>query len=223
MSPSHVRRKAMDGAALALEPAFDLFPSPQGGGDSPPIGQSGENVISTGAVASQSTSQCEDLDAEAREFSKEFGSSGWIRTSNPPVNRLTQVGYVLILRGFSSMTIAVGARYSGTYCSRIDHSGPPVGFRATGRLCDLQGTATGGLARRPPDLLKAGHQASRSDGHHPTAEGCEAAEENASARFIGRGRALYTAPFGAVPPRERHGRRRLRACAARGPQALHRP
>jgi hypothetical protein len=36
---------------------------------------------------------------------RDFGSSGWIRTSNPPVNRLMQVHHVLVLHGFSSTLI----------------------------------------------------------------------------------------------------------------------
>jgi hypothetical protein len=44
------------------------------------------DVTAIEAVTSHITSQSEDLDAEARTFAKEVGSSGWIRTSNPPVN-----------------------------------------------------------------------------------------------------------------------------------------
>jgi hypothetical protein len=38
-------------------------------------------------LMSQFTSQWDDLKKEIRENSKGFGSSGWTRTSNPPVNR----------------------------------------------------------------------------------------------------------------------------------------
>ena len=76
-------QKAMDGAALTLEPTFELFPSKPRVGDAPSVEA---DVTVTEAVTSHIASQSEDLDAEAAEFSKEFGSSGWIRTSNPPVN-----------------------------------------------------------------------------------------------------------------------------------------
>jgi hypothetical protein len=49
--------------------------------EEPPEGASAE------AVTSQVTSQSDDVAREAAEISKEIGSSGWIRTSNPPVNR----------------------------------------------------------------------------------------------------------------------------------------
>jgi hypothetical protein len=37
-------------------------------------------------ATSQVTSQSDDVTEETVEFPKENGSSGWIRTSNPPVN-----------------------------------------------------------------------------------------------------------------------------------------
>ena len=39
-------------------------------------------------VTSQVMSQSDDLDDEVREILKKSGSSGWTRTSNPPVNSL---------------------------------------------------------------------------------------------------------------------------------------
>ena len=75
---SHIRRKALDEAASVLEaPDIALWqmPKPE---------KSSENRPEP--VTSQSTSQSEDVGAEAREIIKEIGSSGWIRTSNPPVN-----------------------------------------------------------------------------------------------------------------------------------------
>ncbi len=72
---SHIRRQALDQAAAALEPPFKLEPLPL------------ERIKAPSDLAtSQSTSQSPDLAREARDFLKEVGSSGWIRTSNPPVN-----------------------------------------------------------------------------------------------------------------------------------------
>ena len=76
---SHIRRKALDEAAAALEPSFELtFPKHEG--------VRSRKKDRAQPVVSQSVSQSPDLATEAREISKEVGSSGWIRTSNPPVN-----------------------------------------------------------------------------------------------------------------------------------------
>jgi hypothetical protein len=48
----------------------------------------------------QSDSNDSEARSEVPDFVKEFGSSGWTRTSNPPVNRLMQV---LFLDGSSSV------------------------------------------------------------------------------------------------------------------------
>jgi hypothetical protein len=72
---SHIRRKALDEAASVLE-APDIA--------SWNHSDSGRDLAAP--VTSQATSQWEDLDPEVQEILKEIGSSGWIRTSNPPVN-----------------------------------------------------------------------------------------------------------------------------------------
>ena len=78
---SHIRRKALDEAALALEPSFTLkFPKHAG------VRSRKRDRAATSQPTSQFTSQSRKLQEEASEFSKENGSSGWIRTSNPPVN-----------------------------------------------------------------------------------------------------------------------------------------
>jgi integrase len=79
---SHIRRKALDAAAAALEPAYDQPESASSGQtdspDTPPPPADG--------VTSQSTSQSLGSDEESLEILEESGSSGWTRTSNPPVN-----------------------------------------------------------------------------------------------------------------------------------------
>jgi len=81
---SHIRRKALDEAAKSLEPTFTLeFPKheerPRVKGRYAPYAPADSAHVTV-------TAQSSDLDDEIREFSKEIGSSGWIRTSNPPVN-----------------------------------------------------------------------------------------------------------------------------------------
>ena len=77
---SHIRRKALDEAAAALEPSFKLkFPRHKA------VKRAMKENCDL--VMSQSMSQSGDLKKEIRENLKEVGSSGWIRTSNPPVNR----------------------------------------------------------------------------------------------------------------------------------------
>ena len=78
---SHPRRKALDAAASVLEPVLasrqeDVEPDPA----------VDDVADALGAVTSQSTSQSTVAAREAREIIEESGSSGWIRTSNPPVN-----------------------------------------------------------------------------------------------------------------------------------------
>ena len=76
---SHVRRMALDEAAEVLEPTFEFKKAaPQ----RPPsdIGAADETATS------QFTSQSDDLPSDIAEILKESGSSGWTRTSNPPVN-----------------------------------------------------------------------------------------------------------------------------------------
>jgi len=89
---SHVRRQALDEAAAVLEPTFEFSPpSPV----KPELPNERAIPLAAETVTSQVTSQSDELDDEFREIVKEFGSSGWIRTSNPPVNRQTQVRYLV--------------------------------------------------------------------------------------------------------------------------------
>jgi integrase len=81
---SHIRRKALDDAAKSLEPTFALeFPKHE---ERPR--EKGRYVKHASTPTSHVTvaSQSDDLDREFDEFAREIGSSGWIRTSNPPVN-----------------------------------------------------------------------------------------------------------------------------------------
>jgi integrase len=89
---SHVRRKALEVAAEVLEPPF-------------PIGQpadEGQVEAANETATSQVTSQSGDERVEECEIPKEIGSSGWTRTSNPPVNSATQVFGLAGLRAGSS-------------------------------------------------------------------------------------------------------------------------
>jgi hypothetical protein len=82
---SHIRRQALDAAAKSLEPTFMLeFPQHE---ERPR--EKGRFAAQTAALDESHvtvSSQSDDLDREFSEIAKEFGSSGWIRTSNPPVN-----------------------------------------------------------------------------------------------------------------------------------------
>ena len=71
---SHVRRKALNEAAQALEP--DAMPTQTPSGP--------EEHIE--GVTSHVTSQSAPTRSKVLEFPRKFGSSGWTRTSNPPVN-----------------------------------------------------------------------------------------------------------------------------------------
>jgi len=82
---SHIRRKALDAAAKSLEPTFALeFPQHA----ERPREKGRFAAVSAAAAPSHvtNTSQSDDLDREVHEITRKFGSSGWIRTSNPPVN-----------------------------------------------------------------------------------------------------------------------------------------
>jgi hypothetical protein len=65
--------------------------------------------------------QSESFESESRspvpEFVKEIGSSGWTRTSNPPVNSLTSVCYLVGLQCFSS-----SLDHDVSWCSAADCS-----------------------------------------------------------------------------------------------------
>ena len=81
---SHIRRKALDEAAKSLEPTFTLeFPKHE---ERPRVKGRYTPYATADSAHVTVTAQSGDLNSEIREFSKEFGSSGWIRTSNPPVN-----------------------------------------------------------------------------------------------------------------------------------------
>ena len=78
---SHIRRQALNQAAAALEP-LQSQASPPSDGTSTAV----QPRRRAKTVTSQSTSQSARGRGRVLKFSKESGSSGWIRTSNPPVN-----------------------------------------------------------------------------------------------------------------------------------------
>src|SRR5262245_33523377 len=85
---SHIRRQALNQAADALEPtqtvaAPPLRPTPK------PENPRHERVVS------HRPSQTARRVGRVLTFAKESGSSGWTRTSNPPVNRLMQVPHLV--------------------------------------------------------------------------------------------------------------------------------
>ena len=80
---SHIRRKALDGAAAALEPVTVEQPTENA---QPAVVESDVPVAEPISVTSQPTSQETEIPKELIDFPKEIGSSGWTRTSNPPVN-----------------------------------------------------------------------------------------------------------------------------------------
>jgi hypothetical protein len=75
---SHVRRKALDAAAAVLEPVVISAESTET--------ETETDVSSPEEVTSHVTSQSAEPTAEEAEILKEVGSSGRIRTYNPPVN-----------------------------------------------------------------------------------------------------------------------------------------
>ena len=85
---SHIRRKALDEAAAALEPSFEFTQEPRDEPEAPAVG-------SPDPLVSQSASQSGVTEDKGWEISKEIGSSGWTRTTNPPVNSrmLCQLSY----------------------------------------------------------------------------------------------------------------------------------
>jgi len=78
---SHIRRQALNQAAAALEPSSTTTPAPS---DATRVSTQPRRHAKR--VMSQSTSQSARGRGRVLRFSKENGSSGWIRTSNPPVN-----------------------------------------------------------------------------------------------------------------------------------------
>jgi len=107
---SHIRRKALDEAAAALEPSFRLV-FPRHRPQKPRPNERCDRLMS------QFTSQWDDLKKAIRRSAKGFGSSGWTRTSNPPVNRLTQAGYLV-----DSSWPWLGLDHPGSRCSAADCS-----------------------------------------------------------------------------------------------------
>jgi hypothetical protein len=85
---SHIRRMALDEAAAVLEPTFE-FKKADAAQTSSDSGATDETPTSQG------TSQSDDLPSDIAEIFKESGSSGWTRTSNPPVNSLTPVQHLV--------------------------------------------------------------------------------------------------------------------------------
>ena len=83
---SHVRRKALDEAAKALEPDASPAesPSPEPIDSARPMALDRDDLESR--VMSHVTSQPARAGRNVIEFPKKIGSSGWTRTSNPPVN-----------------------------------------------------------------------------------------------------------------------------------------
>ena len=91
---SHIRRKALDEAAAALEPSFKLkFPRHRRGRRLKPALDVGRISVDKAKkqtphetcdrVMSQFTSQWDDLKKQIRENAKGFGSSGWTRSRSP--------------------------------------------------------------------------------------------------------------------------------------------
>jgi hypothetical protein len=78
---SHIRRQALNAAAAALEPPKPPTPA------TPPTESPNSETPQPAAVMSQSTSQSASSAGRVLKFARKIGSSGWIRTSNPPVNR----------------------------------------------------------------------------------------------------------------------------------------
>jgi integrase len=80
---SHIRREALNQAAAALEPSGSAPITP-----TPPAQSDAETdaITRTPEAMSQPVAQPHVPTAQIIEFPKKSGSSGWIRTSNPPVN-----------------------------------------------------------------------------------------------------------------------------------------
>ena len=83
---SHVRRKALDEAAKALEPDAVATESPRPEPiDAAPLMAAESDGVEP-RVTSHVTSQRAVRRGKVLDFPQDFGSSGWTRTSNPPVN-----------------------------------------------------------------------------------------------------------------------------------------
>jgi hypothetical protein len=77
---SHIRRQALNQAADALEPTATTTPAP------PATTAVAKPDVQSKRVMSHGTSQNRVRRGRVLRFAKENGSSGWTRTSNPPVN-----------------------------------------------------------------------------------------------------------------------------------------
>jgi hypothetical protein len=77
---SHIRRQALNQAADALEPNAPATPAPTPKRPRVKVSTRAKRVMSHG------TSQNTARRGRVLRFAKKNGSSGWIRTSNPPVN-----------------------------------------------------------------------------------------------------------------------------------------
>jgi hypothetical protein len=126
---SHIRRQALNQAADALEPTAPDTASPPSlmaaAASTPTVVASATAVAKPDApsiavavktrtaqtrrVMSHRTSQNADRRSRIRKFSRENGSSGWTRTSNPPVNSLMQVVYPV---GSSMVYLTLDRRFS---------------------------------------------------------------------------------------------------------------
>jgi len=78
---SHIRREALNQAAAALEPSKPVTPAPVASAPA-----AAQTAAPEKTVMSQPTSQKLVPKGKVLDFPKKNGSSGWIRTSNPPVN-----------------------------------------------------------------------------------------------------------------------------------------
>jgi hypothetical protein len=139
---SHIRRQALNQAADALEPNAPASPIP-------PASKVAAAAVPTPAkkVMSHSTSQNTNRRGRVVKFAKRIGSSGWIRTSNPPVNRLMQVVYPV---GSSMVYLTLDRRCSLVFGTKLftDCSLPirstagvtrPIRIRRGRTICGPQG------------------------------------------------------------------------------------
>ena len=78
---SHIRRQALNQAADALEPTAVISQTPP-----PATAAATKPAVRAKRVMSHGTSQNPGGRGRVLQFPKKIGSSGWIRTSNPPVN-----------------------------------------------------------------------------------------------------------------------------------------
>jgi hypothetical protein len=123
---SHIRRQALNQAAAALEPTQSAAPGPV---TTPPEAAS-VAASQEKSVMSQPTSQNADRGGRVLKFAKKSGSSGWTRTSNPPVNSAMQVIGLAVLRAGSSdgILLVSGVRQQivQTLCRISQSSASPI-------------------------------------------------------------------------------------------------